>query len=93
MYRPKKKQFVRRAAVTSSLALVAVTGLGVTLMSQSGASSTALKAQKATTAAATSTTKTAGTTLTIAGSKYHIVGGHHDDAHRSVDGSRGVGDN
>lgn len=91
MYRPKKRQWVRRAAVSSALGLVAVTGLGVTLISQSGATSTALKVAK-TTSAATSTTSSATPTLSIS-PKYHVVGGHHDDSHRSSDGSQGYGDN
>ena len=97
MYRPKKRQLARRVAVTSSLALVGLTGLGVTFLSQSGATSTALNAANTTTAATTavvaSTTKGAATTLTIAAPKFHIVGGYHDDSRHSGDGSQSYGDN
>ncbi|NNN09390.1 MAG: hypothetical protein HKL85_09395 [Acidimicrobiaceae bacterium] len=94
MYRPKKRQLVRRVAVTSSLALVGLTGLGVTFLSQSGATSSALNAANtATTAVVASTTKGATTTLTIAAPKYHIVGGYHDDSRHSGDGSQSYGDN
>lgn len=85
MYRPKKRKFLRRAAVTSTLALVAVTGLGVTLLSQGGATSTNPPA--ATTAANTANTATLSpvSTATISVPKFHVVGTRHDDSQHSGD--------
>ncbi len=91
MYRPKKRQWVRRAAVSSALGLVAVSGLGVALISQSGATSTALRAAK-TTSAPTPTASSPTSPLSIA-PKYHVVGRFHDDSQRASDGSQGYGDN
>lgn len=85
MYRPKKRQLVRRATAASAVALVAVAGIGITLISQSGAVTSALKAQKAAVATTSSTTKSAASTATLTIPKYHIISTRHDDSHRSGD--------
>ena len=86
MYRPKKRKYVRRAVVSSSLALVAITGLGVTILSQGGATSTALKVNPTATIASTPTTsKGVVSTASLSVPRYHIVGARHDDSQRSGD--------
>jgi hypothetical protein len=84
MYRPKKRKLVRRASVASVVALVAAAGLGVTLISQSGATSTALKFEKAATASSESTSSRE-TTKTTATPKYHLVSTRHEDGAGSSD--------
>jgi hypothetical protein len=78
MYRPKKRKLVRRASVASVVALFAAAGMGVTLISQSGATSTALKFEKAATASTESTSSRA-TTKTTTTPKYHLVTTRHED--------------
>ena len=81
MYRPTKRKFVRRVSAASVVAVAAAVGVGFTILSQSGASNSAIVKPgevTATTGAASSTSSTssAGTTPL-----YHIVGlkSHHDD--------------
>jgi hypothetical protein len=78
MYRPKKRKLVRRASVASVVALVAAAGLGATLISQSGATSTALKFEKAA-PVSTESTASGATTRTTTTPKYHLVTTRHDD--------------
>jgi hypothetical protein len=84
MYRPKKRKLVRRASAASVVALVAAAGLGATFISQSGATSTALKFEKAATASHGSTDSSVSTKTTTV-PKYHLVTTHHDDGGRSSD--------
>ena len=84
MYRPKKRKLVRRASVASVVALVAAAGLGATFISQSGATSSALKFEKAAPASTESTTSGA-TTKTTTTPKYHVVTTRHDDGGSSSD--------
>ncbi len=86
MYRPKKKQLVRRLSVTSVLVLTGATGLGVALLNQGGAASSALtsapSAPASTTKVATASSLSAATISTPA---FHIVSTGHDDAGHESD--------
>jgi hypothetical protein len=75
MYRPKKRKLVRRVSAASVVAALAATGLGVTLLSQSGATTSNL-ASPSTQSAATSSANTGATT-----SKLYVVV-RHDDSTR-----------
>jgi len=78
MYRPTKRKLVRRVSLASAVGAMAVTGLGLALIGQSGAT-TALKVERSTSAAVSTTAKGPSSTLTIS-PKYHVVSTrHHDD--------------
>jgi hypothetical protein len=87
MYRPKKRKYVRRISAASVVAVGAAVGLGVTMLSQSGATNSALSTSGEVTAtaktAAVSSASASGATTPV----YHIVGlkSHHDDGAASGD--------
>ena len=74
MYRPKKRKFVRRVSAASVVAVAAAVGLGFTILSQGGATNSAISKSGEVTA----TAKTAAVSNTTASSAttpvYHIVG-------------------
>jgi len=87
MYRPRKRKFVRRISAASVVAVGAAVGLGFTILSQSGATNSAISTSGEVTATAkpaTTSTSTSGATTTPG---YHIVGltSHHDDGGSSGD--------
>jgi len=81
MYRPTKQKLVRRVSVASVVAVLSATGLGVAFIAQSGATTSAIGANKA----ATTKVATAKTTTKTASPLYHIVVRHHDDSRSSDD--------
>ena len=83
MYRPRKRKFVRRISAASVVAVGAAVGLGFTILSQSGATNSAIS----TSGEVTATAKTAATSSATTTPVYHIVGltSHHDDGGSSGD--------
>lgn len=82
MYRPKKRMLVRRVSAASVVAVVAAAGLGITFISQSGATTSALKTTDDAVTKTTSSTPTTKSTTP----KYHVVGlTYHDDSKSSGD--------
>lgn len=87
MYRPKKRKFVRRVSAASVVAVGAAVGLGFTILSQSGATNSAISKSGVVTA----TAKTAAVSSTSSSSStapaYHIVGlqSHPDDGGSAID--------
>lgn len=80
MYRTTKRKLVRRASTASAVALFAIAGLGVTVIAQSGALTSALKTGK------TAVTTKSSTKVTTTTPKYHIVSSRfHDDSNQSRD--------
>ncbi len=81
MYRPHKKQLVRRVSVTGALVLVAVTGLAVTFISQGASSSSALTPAKtvASTSSSEASTTSASASTAISTPAYHVVRVGGDD--------------
>lgn len=81
MYRPKKRKFVRRISAASVVAVGAAVGLGFTILSQGGATNSAISKSGEVTA----TAKTAAVSNPMASTAttpvYHIVGltSHPDD--------------
>ncbi|MBW4030399.1 MAG: hypothetical protein HIU57_06935 [Acidobacteria bacterium] len=86
MYRPKKRKLVRGVSAASVVAVGAAVGLGITILHQTGATTSAI----ATSGEVTATTTTPApnpSASTAVTPTYHIVGlaRHHDDANSSPD--------